>query len=490
MLDFIWRGKMVFSSIIFLCGFMPVVFILYYICPNRFRNVLLLIASLIFYAWGEPKYILIMLFSTVFDYCNGRLIEHFRDKENKRGAKTVLIISVVGNIGILAFFKYTDFLLETVNYISGLNISLLEIALPIGISFYTFQTMSYTIDVYRGHVKAQRNILDFATYVCMFPQLIAGPIVRYQSVERELHERSANAYDVATGLKRFVFGLGKKVILANQAGEIWNQIQAVSLSEMSVTLAWLGAVAYTFQIYFDFSGYSDMAIGMGQMMGFDFPENFNYPYISKSITEFWRRWHISLSTWFKEYVYIPLGGNRCGISRQAVNLTVTWLLTGLWHGAEWNFVLWGVYYFIILLMEKWFLLDFLKKVPKITGHIYAMFIVIIGWVIFACEDFGFLGRYLQSMFGYKVCFINGLSKYAWSTNIILLIILAIASTEFPKKLLFKIEGIFAGKHPTIDKFYGEEIHFIITGIMSLAILIVSLSLIVNGSYNPFLYFRF
>ena len=332
---------MVFSSIIFLCMFLPVVMAAYFICPARFRNIILLASSLFFYAWGEPIYILIMLFSTVFDYINGLLLERFEIRQKFRAHKAVIIISVVVNIGILCFFKYTDFIITNINELTGSAIGLLQIALPIGISFYTFQTLSYTIDVYRGKVKAQHNILDFATYISMFPQLIAGPIVRYSDIERQLHSRQESFRKFGDGAMFFIRGLAKKVLLANTIGMVFTEVTSLEPGKMSVLSAWLGCAAYTFQIYFDFSGYSDMAIGLGKMFGFEFLKNFDYPYISKSITEFWRRWHISLSTWFKEYLYIPLGGNRVSTAKHIRNLLVVWFLTGLWHGAAWNFVLWN-----------------------------------------------------------------------------------------------------------------------------------------------------
>lgn len=333
---------MVFSSFVFLLAFLLLVLLIYYVCPGKVRNLVLLIASLLFYAWGEPVYVLIMLFSTVFDYTNGRLIEYFQNKNRPGKAKVVLVIDLVGNLGILGFFKYADFVIGNINSITGAGLTLLHIALPIGISFYTFQTMSYTIDVYRKVVPAQHNIVAFATYVTLFPQLIAGPIVQYKTVASELSDRKVTLTDFSEGAFRFTIGLAKKVLLANQIGSLWDTIS--QLHQMSAATAWLGAIAYSFQIYFDFSGYSDMAIGLGKMFGFHFLENFNFPYMSKTITEFWRRWHISLSSWFREYVYIPLGGNRKGMGRQLFNIMVVWMLTGLWHGANWNFVLWGIYY--------------------------------------------------------------------------------------------------------------------------------------------------
>ncbi len=481
---------MVFSSIIFLCVFMPIVFITYFLCPAGLRNILLLVASLVFYAWGEPVYILVMLFSTFFNYLSGRLVYMFKNRLMPKQAKTVLVISIIESIAVLFLFKYTDFFIQMVNMFSIKEIPLMEIALPAGISFYTFQIMSYTIDVYRGRVEAQKNIIDFAMYVCMFPQLIAGPVVRYEQVAADIHGRKLEWQNIALGFQRFVTGLGKKVIFANMTGALWEDIYNASAADISVLLAWLGAVAYTFQIYFDFSGYSDMAIGMGQMLGFDFPENFNYPYQSESITEFWRRWHISLSTWFKEYVYIPLGGNRKGLPRQVVNLFIVWVLTGLWHGAAWNFVIWGIYFFVLLLIEKWFLLGILQKVPKIIRHLYALLFIVIGWVVFACEDSGALVSYFKALAGAGVPLASDFAVYKLYTHIILLLIMALACTKLPKRFMFKIEAMYAAKHPAIDKFYGEKIHFWIISAFTFITLILSIALLVSGSYNPFLYFRF
>ena len=352
---------MVFSSTVFLLIFLPVVAGIYFLCPRKARNTVLLLFSLVFYGWGEPKYILIMLFSTVFDYTNARLIGHFQDAGKQKAAKAVLIVDVVGNLGILGFFKYTDFAIDNLNSLLSAGIPALGLALPIGISFYTFQTMSYTIDVYRGIVKAQKNILNVGAYVTLFPQLIAGPIVQYKTVEHELMYRRESVFEASRGLQRFVVGLAKKGLIANQVGALWEQISAMSAP--SAVTAWLGAIAFTFQIYFDFSGYSDMAIGLGHLFGFHFLENFEHPYESRTVTEFWRRWHISLGTWFREYVYIPLGGNRHGKGRHILNLAIVWFLTGLWHGASWNFVLWGLYYAVLLILEKIFLLRWLDKAP-------------------------------------------------------------------------------------------------------------------------------
>ena len=468
---------MVFSDSVFICVFLPIVLAGYYICPKRLRNSFLLLVSLVFYAWGEPKYVFLMMFSIAINYAFGLLLD--RNRKNVRLSKALLALSVVIDIGLLCVFKYTDFVITNLNRAFNADIGLVNLALPIGISFYTFQAMSYTIDVYRDDVKVQRTILDFGMYITMFPQLIAGPIVRYSDVEAQLKERSVSAEDFASGICRFVVGLGKKVLLANQIGALWDQIYALG-GEPSVHMAWLGAVAYTFQIYFDFSGYSDMAIGLGRIFGFKFPENFRYPYESKSITEFWRRWHITLSTWFKEYLYIPLGGNRKGMARQILNLLIVWTLTGFWHGAGWNFVMWGLYYFLFLVLEKLFMLKVLDKLPAFVRHIYALFIIVIGWVIFACDDTSVLLPYLGSMFGANGL-TGGLDLYLLTTRPALLVILCIASTQLPKRL-----AAFVGRKLCL----GEESAFCIKAAATILLLALCMIFLVVDSYNPFLYFRF
>lgn len=466
---------MVFSSTIFLCVYLPLVLLGYYICPKKGRNLFLLIVSLVFYAWGEPKYVFLMIFSILVNYIFGRLMDKHR--ENKKRLKLMLVLSVVIDIGLLSVFKYTDFIITNVNAIFGSNFDLLNIALPIGISFYTFQAMSYTIDVYRDDVRVQKNLIDFGMYITMFPQLIAGPIVRYADVQDQLADRSVTTADFSEGVMRFVVGLGKKVLLANQMGAVWSDIYALG-GDVSALMAWTGAIAYTFQIYFDFSGYSDMAIGLGRMFGFKFPENFRYPYQSVSITDFWRRWHITLSTWFKEYLYIPLGGNRRGLARQALNLLIVWSLTGFWHGAGWNFVLWGLYYFVILFIEKLFLLKALDKLPKFFRHVYALLLIIIGWVIFASDDVSVLLPYLGSMFGANGA-IGGMDVYTLLTKAVLLIICCIASTELPKKLFLSAAGAM-----------NEKAAFTLKSVLMIALLALSMILLIGDSYNPFLYFRF
>lgn len=481
---------MVFSSLTFLCAFLPIVVILYGILPVKCRNFFLLAASLFFYAWGEPRYILIMLFSTVFDYINGRLIEYYDEQKKCKAKKRVVIVLIVGNLAILVFFKYADMLIASWNQITASDVALLKIALPIGISFYTFQTMSYTIDVYRGIVKAQHNLISFGMYVCMFPQLIAGPIVRYQTIADQIDERKeSNAVWVA-GMQRFTLGLAKKVILANQIGRLWEEISSGSLPQLSTAGAWLGAIAYTFQIYFDFSGYSDMAIGLGKMFGFSFPENFKHPYESKSITEFWRRWHITLSTWFREYLYIPLGGNRKGIKRQIANLLIVWFLTGLWHGASWNFVLWGLYYFILLVLEKVFLLKEMQRWPGWLQHFYALFFIVMGWVIFAIENFDKMGQYLLIMFGIRGSLINTTAQYQWYTYAFFLLILAIASTTIVSKLWNRIRRHMIREEADFVREKGLRAEFILKSVVSVLLLVISLAMLVAGSFNPFLYFRF
>lgn len=466
---------MVFSSTIFLCVYLPLVLLGYYICPKKGKNLFLLIVSLIFYAWGEPKYVFLMIFSILVNYVFGLLMDKHR--ENKKRLKLLLVISVIIDLGLLSVFKYTDFIITNINSVFGAGFDLLNIALPIGISFYTFQAMSYTIDVYRDDVRVQRNLIDFGMYITMFPQLIAGPIVRYTDVQDQLAERNVTTADFSEGIMRFVVGLGKKVLLANQMGAVWTQIYALG-GDISALMAWTGAAAYTFQIYFDFSGYSDMAIGLGRMFGFKFPENFRYPYESVSITDFWRRWHITLSTWFKEYLYIPLGGNRRGLARQALNLLIVWTLTGFWHGAGWNFVMWGLYYFAILFIEKLFLLKALDKLPRLFRHAYALLLIVIGWVIFASDDVSVMLPYLGSMFGANGA-LGGMDVYTLLTRAALMVICCVASTELPKRLFVTAAGKM-----------NEKAAFTVKIVLTLTLLALSVVFLIGDSYNPFLYFRF
>ena len=471
---------MLFSSNVFLYVFLPLCLALYFVVPRKLKNFVLLVFSLVFYAWGEPKYVLIMLASITVAYITGIFADQSRYKQNgRRKAMISMIIAIVWNLGFLFFFKYTNLFIDTANSIGGFGIKALDIALPIGISFYSFQTLSYVIDVYKGEVKSQKNILNLATYVALFPQLIAGPIVRYQTIEEQLTERKESFALFSDGVKRFTYGLAKKVILANTAGALFEELSALSNDELSVTAAWLGIIAYTFQIFFDFSGYSDMAIGLGKMFGFEFLENFNYPYISKSITEFWRRWHISLSTWFRDYVYIPLGGNRKGRGRQVFNIMLVWALTGFWHGASWNFMGWGVYFGILLLLEKFVWGKALAKSPAAVQHIYAMFLVVIGWALFAFDDSVKLVNNLKNMF-----FINGLPLINDMTVSKMLsfavtfAILVIASTPLCKWAGEKLKG-------------KNALCFDIVQMISIPVLLVlSAAYLVSSSYNPFLYFRF
>ena len=469
---------MVFSSIVFLCMFLPIVCISYFLLPKQLRNIWLLVFSLLFYAYGEPIYICIMAFSTIFDYANGRAIDYCKRK-GKKWAKAVLVLSIVGNLGMLGYFKYTDFLLGSINQMTGSDFSLLSLALPIGISFYTFQTMSYTIDVYLGKVQCQKNFVDFAMYVCFFPQLIAGPIVKYSCVEHQLKNRNVTLEMAAQGLSRFSIGLGKKVLLANQAGALYEQIKGFQDGDWSMAVAWLGAISYMFQIYFDFSGYSDMAIGLGSMFGFSFPENFKHPYESKSITEFWRRWHISLGTWFKEYVYIPLGGNRKGFGRQILNISIVWLLTGLWHGAYGNFVVWGIYYGILLMIEKLLWKPVFSGLPSFFMHLYTMFFVILGWGIFSWQDMADGTNYFKTLFGISGNFVNREAMYLLSSYLILLVIAIIGSVSLLRTC--------------INRFFLPEktMRREVCGMLFVVVVfILSVALLVNSSYNPFLYFRF
>ncbi len=476
---------MLFSSITFLFGFLPLVLIFYYISPRFLKNAVLLIFSLLFYAWGEPKYVIVMTVSIIVGYVMGLITEKFILEEKLKAARAAVIISVAINLGILFFFKYSDFFITNINNAGGLNIKLFGLELPLGISFYTFQILSYSVDVYRREVKAQKNIINLAAYITLFPQLIAGPIVRYETVAEQLTKRKESFDSFGSGVQRFVTGLGKKVLLANTAGEIFDILSVLPQEDNSVVLSWICAIAYTFQIYFDFSGYSDMAIGLGRMLGFEFLENFNYPYISKSITEFWRRWHISLSTWFRDYVYIPLGGNRKGKVRTIVNIFIVWFLTGFWHGAAWNFVIWGMYYFVLLMLEKFGLKKILEKAPAWISHIYTLFFVNLGWVIFAYDDMSKLGAALKNMFGMNgLAFINDNTLFYIISYAAVFIICAFASTELPKKAGLKIAG---GNSETIR---GETLKSFITVIFLFIVMTLSVASLASDSFNPFLYFRF
>ena len=472
---------MVFSSLIFLCVFLPLLLIIYYLIPSKktyaYKNIILLIFSLIFYAWGEPIYVLIMLFSSIVDYTIGLLMTKYKKKK-----KVFVILSIIINLSMLGIFKYTNFFIDNINNIFNLSIDLLNITLPIGISFFTFQTMSYSIDVYRGDVKAEKNFLNFFLYVSMFPQLIAGPIVRYIDVAKELKKRSITLEKVSDGFKIFLYGLFKKVLIANSLGYMFDTIKVLDASNLTLVLAWLGILAYSLQLYFDFSGYSDMALGLGKMLGFTYPRNFNYPYISKSIKEFWSRWHMTLSSFFKDYVYIPLGGSRCKLVRNIFNLFVVWALTGFWHGAEWNYLIWGIYYGVILMLERYVLNKFLDKLPNFFKHIYAIILILIGWLIFTSNDILYLSDYLKSLIGINVSVIDNYTINLLLSNLSILIVGIVLSTPIYEVLSKKIKEVK-------NKYLTISIN-ILTGILINILFVITLSYLVSSSYNPFLYFRF
>jgi len=466
---------MVFSSAAFLFYFLPVTILIYYMVPDRAKNTVLLFVSLFFYGFGEPVYILIMILSIFIDYFNGLLIEKYRHRKNL--SKVFLILSITANLGLLGIFKYGDFFIGNTNLLLGTNMKLLEVALPIGISFFTFQTMSYSIDVYRGEVMAQRNLITFGTYVSMFPQLIAGPIVIYKDVEKQLEEREVDSQHLSDGIQRFILGLGKKVLLANSIGALWEQVKLLPIENVSVATAWIGAAAFSLQIYFDFSGYSDMAIGLGKIFGFDFLENFNYPFISGSITEFWRRWHMSLSKWFRNYLYYPLGGNRKGMLITLRNISLVWILTGFWHGASWNYVLWGIYFAVVLIMEKVMLKNLLPRMGGFLSRVYTLPVLMLSFMIFALEDLNHLFLYLKVMVG-NGPILDQLSFYFMSRYAVLFALLILFSTPWPYRRFL----IFTGKRETMPK--------LLRGTVLLGIFILSTAYIVDGAYNPFLYFRF
>lgn len=464
---------MVFSSLVFMFAYLPITLLAYYLVPRQGRNIFLFIVNLIFYGWGEPKLVMLMVFNIFFNYIGGWLVDKYRADAKKK--KLFLILTCVLDIGILAVFKYTGMITETLNMLPFLNIPELQISLPIGISFYTFQTMSYVIDVYRDDAPVSKNFINFGTYVALFPQLIAGPIVRYRDVAEQLVNRRETLEMFTRGVKLFMVGLAKKVIIANTMGTLTTNIFATT-DENGVVGTWVGMIAYTFQIYFDFSGYSDMACGLGNMMGFEFLKNFNYPYIAKSITDFWRRWHISLSTWFKEYVYIPLGGNRKGVKRQILNLLIVWGLTGLWHGAAYNFVLWGLYYGLLLILEKFVLKKFLDRLPSFVQHIYTLFIIIIGWGLFYFTDIGQLGEFMVDLFNFGNGICGDQAFNLIMSNLPMLIIAAVASTPLATMLYTRFEH-------TRFMWIPETLY-------CMGVLAVSTASLVNQSYNPFLYFRF
>ena len=465
---------MLFTSISFLYYFLPALIIIYFITPKKYKNIILLIASLLFYLYGEPKYVFLMIAEIIIAYIGAILIDKYKNQ-----SKNILITTLFIHVFLLIIFKYTDFIIQTINDISNANIKLLNIALPIGISFYTFQIISYIIDVYNGKVNVQKNIIKLATYVSLFPQLVAGPIVRYQTVEKELDDRVHSFNNFAYGIRRFTIGLAKKVLIANALGELCSK--AFLADEKTIVFFWIFGVSYMLQLYFDFSAYSDMAIGLGRIFGFHFPENFNYPYISKSITEFWRRWHISLSTWFKDYVYIPLGGNREGKYKQIRNILIVWLLTGIWHGANWTFLIWGLLFGIILIIEKIWLNKFMEKLPSFIRRIYVLFIVMILFIIFNSDNMSVALTNIKGLFGMNgEAFVNDYTLHYLKSYLPVLIIALLGSTPFIKILIDKLRK---------NKYVNNIIN-ILEPILIVVILVVVTSYLIDNSYNPFLYFRF
>ena len=465
---------MLFTSISFLYYFLPALIIIYFITPKKYKNIILLIASLLFYLYGEPKYVFLMIAEIIIAYIGAILIDKYKNQ-----SKNILITTLFIHVFLLIIFKYTDFIIQAINDISNANIKLLNIALPIGISFYTFQIISYVIDVYNGKVKVQKNIINLATYVSLFPQLVAGPIVRYQTVEKELDDRVHSFNNFAYGIRRFSIGLAKKVLIANALGELCTK--AFVLNETTVIFYWIFGISYMLQLYFDFSAYSDMAIGLGRIFGFHFPENFNYPYIAKSITEFWRRWHISLGTWFKDYVYIPLGGNRVGKYKQIRNILIVWLLTGIWHGANWTFLIWGLLFGIILIIEKIFLNKFMEKLPSFIRSIYVLFIVMILFIIFNSDNMSVALTNIKGLFGMNgEVFINDYTLHYLKSYLPLLIIAFLGATPLIKTLIDKLRK---------NKYVNNIIN-ILEPILIVIILVVVTSYLIDNSYNPFLYFRF
>ena len=477
---------MVFSSLIFLFVYLPLTLGVYYICPEKWRNVVLLFFNLLFYGWGEPVYVLLMMFSVLVDYLLGLGISRWRDKE--KIARALLSISIIWNLGLLFFFKYYDVLvvsLQEKGFVTGLPV--LGLALPIGISFYTFQKLSYTIDVYRESCEGQKNFVEFSVFVTLFPQLIAGPILQYKDLAAQLKSRVLSIGKMREGIRFFTIGLCKKVLLANSIGALWDEYRLMGAGEITTLGAWMGLMAFCFQIYFDFSGYSDMAIGLGKMLGFEFKENFNYPYISRSITDFWRRWHISLSSWFRDYLYIPLGGNRKGKGRWLLNILIVWAATGIWHGASLNFLLWGLYYAVLLMIEKLVLLKTIDRLPRVLQHGYALLFIVLGWAVFAMADMGDAGAYFAALFGMAKIGVPSFGHTAagglWNvTDLfrlqnygVLFLVLAFASLPLGKLIFKRLPERVQD---------GAETVLIAVG------LILSTAYLVDSTYNPFLYFRF
>ncbi len=469
---------MLFSSITFLFLFLPVVLAVYYLVPGKAKSVILLMASLIFYAWGEPVYVVLMILSILLNYFCGRDIKENEDDPGK--AKFNVVFAVSANLLILGFFKYYGFLLDTFNAMFSADIAYRELPLPVGISFYTFQAISYIVDIYRGKAQPQKNILYFALYITMFPQLIAGPIVRYADIEIQLKYRRLSAQRFGQGTMYFIIGLAKKTIIANSMGAVFEQISEMPAGSLSVLTAWLGAFSYAFQIYFDFSGYSDMAIGLGKMFGFEFKKNFDYPYVSKSVTEFWRRWHISLSTWFREYVYIPLGGNRCSAFRNICNLMIVWALTGMWHGAAWNFIAWGVYYGVILVMEKYVWGASLESFPNVVKHIYTGIMVLVGWVFFFSPSLGYTLRYLGAMIGGGAGIVDRQGAFLFFGHWLLYLIAVLGSSALGMRLVTAVPRMTS----------NGRAKAVVSAVIYMVIFVISVAFLVTDTFNPFLYFRF
>ncbi len=476
---------MVFSSLTFLFAFLPITLIVYYLVPKKAKNIVILISGLVFYAWGEPIYVLAMIASTFIDYTAGRIIAKYDDRPKIR--TICLIVSLVMNLGLLGTFKYLGFLINSANAWFGLNIPNPNLPLPIGISFFTFQSMSYTIDLYRRNIKVQKNAVSFMAFVTLFPQIVAGPIVRYEDIQNEIDDRTITEKQLGDGISRFITGLGKKVLIANNIGALWSEIKLLDYGELSAVTAWLGILAFTFQIYFDFSGYSDMAIGLGKMMGFNFPENFNYPYMSHSISEFWRRWHMTLGGWFKSYVYIPLGGNRKGLPRTLLNLFIVWTITGIWHGASWNFMLWGAYFGVLIILERLFLGKWLEKIPSFFSWLYTFVLVIFGWIMFDAVDtktvfigdmFSQVFGYIGAMFGANGVFLDNYAINAAVNYGLIFAVCIIGSSD-----IIKIAADF------IRKKAPEWIQYAFP-VGQTVVMLASVAYITTSSYNPFLYFNF
>ncbi len=468
---------MVFSSLTFLFGFLPIVLLLYYGAPQKLKNLVLMLSGLFFYAWGEPFYVLLMLFTVLADYSAGLLMERLNSSPKAR--KWVMIGAVTLNLSLLGVFKYGSFLVENINALFRLQIFDPELPLPIGISFYTFQALSYVIDLYRRKIKVQRNVISFTAYVTMFPQLIMGPIVLYSDVENEINERPVETNMVADGISTFICGFAKKMLLANSIGAVWTTVKGMDYAAVPAVTAWIGILAFTFQLYFDFSGYSDMAVGLGKMLGFTFPQNFDHPYESRSITEFWRRWHMTLGNWFKSYVYIPLGGNRSGTARTVINLLIVWFLTGLWHGASWNFVLWGVYFGVIIILEKLFLKKWLEKLPGTVQWLYSFLLVVLGWVLFEMNTVGKIGAFFGALFGFNGAgFGNAQSVYLLLSNLTVFVICGLASTSLLKRIAARWEE----KTPSLFRFVKMT--------LGIAVFVLCICYTATSSYNPFLYFNF